>query len=56
MINVSEYNQGLRGGRVKVRAKIEVEDKKFLLIKELPYGVTTTSLIDSIVKAADKGK
>ncbi len=56
MINVSEYNQGLRGGRVKVRAKIEVEDKKYLVIKELPFGVTTTSLIDSIVKAAEKGK
>lgn len=55
-INVAEYNQGQRGGKVKIRAKIEVEDKKNLVIKELPFGVTTTSLIESIVKAAEKGK
>ncbi|HEX5625612.1 MAG TPA: DNA gyrase/topoisomerase IV subunit A [Saprospiraceae bacterium] len=55
-INVAEYNQGLRGGRVKVRAKIEVEDKKMLVIRELPFSVTTGSLIESVVKASDKGK
>lgn len=55
-IDVSEYNEGLRGGRVKVRAKIDIEDKKNLIIRELPYGVTTGSMIESIVKAADKGK
>lgn len=52
----SEYQQGLRGSRVKVRAKIEEEDSKTLLIKEIPYGTTTDSLIDSILKANDKGK
>ena len=56
MIDVSEYNQGKRGGRVKVRARIEKEDKDTLLIKDLPFGVTTTALIDSIVKANEKGK
>ncbi len=56
MIDVAEYNQGKRGGRVKVRARIEKEDKDTLLIKDLPFGVTTTALIDSIVKANDKGK
>ncbi len=52
----SEYQEGLRGSRVKVRAKIEEEDSKTLLIKEIPYGTTTDSLIDSILKANDKGK
>lgn len=52
----SEYHEGLRGSRVKVRAKIEEEDSKTLLIKEIPYGTTTDSLIDSILKANDKGK
>lgn len=52
----TDYNEGLRGGRVKVRAKIEEEDKKTLIIKDIPYGITTTSLIESIVKANDKGK
>ena len=55
-IDVTEYNNGLRGGRVKVRAKIEALDKKSLIIKDIPFGVTTTGLIDSIVKANDKGK
>ncbi len=55
-IDVTEYNAGRRGGKVKVRAKIEVVDKKLLVVRDLPYGVTTGSLIDSIVKAADKGK
>jgi len=55
-IDVAEYNAGKRGGKVKVRAKIEQLDKKTLIIKELPYGVTTTSLIESVLKANDKGK
>lgn len=56
LVDVSDYNDGKRGGRVKVRAKIEIEDKKTLKITELPYGVTTLQLIDSIIKANDKGK
>ena len=52
----SEYNEGKRGGRVKVRARIEEEDNKTLLIKDIPYGTTTNSLIESIIKANDKGK
>jgi topoisomerase-4 subunit A len=56
MVDVTDYNQGMRGGRVKVRAHIEELDKKTLLVKSVPYGVTTNSLIDSIVKANDQGK
>lgn len=56
MIDVSDYNGGKRGGRVKVRAVIDRMDKSTLAIRELPFGVTTTSLIDSIIKANDKGK
>ncbi len=56
MIDVSDYNGGKRGGKVKVRAVIEQVEKNLLAIKELPYGVTTSSLIDSIIKANDKGK
>jgi topoisomerase-4 subunit A len=52
----ARYNDGLRGGAVKVRAKIEKFDRKTLVIKELPFGKTTTTLIDSILKANDKGK
>ncbi len=52
----SDYNEGLRGGRIKVRAKIEEQDKKSLIIKDIPFGTTTTNLIESIVKANDKGK
>jgi topoisomerase-4 subunit A len=55
-VDVSEYNKGERGGKVKVRAKIEVVDKKTLAIREIPYGTTTGGLIDSILKAQDKGK
>ncbi|MBP6809932.1 MAG: DNA gyrase/topoisomerase IV subunit A, partial [Saprospiraceae bacterium] len=55
-IDVSDYNSGARGGRVKVRAKIEVVDKSTLAVRDLPFGVTTGSLIESIVKANDKGK
>lgn len=56
MADVTDYNSGMRGGRVKVRAHIEEADKKTLLIKSVPYGVTTTGLMDSIVKANDAGK
>jgi topoisomerase-4 subunit A len=52
----SEYNDGERGGKVKVRAKIEVRSKALLAVTELPFGVTTTSLIDSILAANTKGK
>ena len=55
-VDVAEYNQGGRGGRIKVRAKIEVVDKKTLSIREIPYSTTTGSLIESILKANDKGK
>ncbi|MEN9940172.1 MAG: hypothetical protein RIR61_979 [Bacteroidota bacterium] len=54
--DVSGYQDGERGGRVRVRAKIEVEDKKTLIIREIPFGTNTTSLIESVVKANDKGK
>lgn len=52
----SKYNEGLRGGRIRVRAKIEKKDKKTLVITEVPFGTTTTTLIDSILAANDKGK
>ena len=52
----TNYNEGKRGGKVRVRAKISQLDKKTLVISEIPYGTTTTSLIDSILKANDKGK
>ncbi|MEM6722418.1 MAG: DNA gyrase/topoisomerase IV subunit A [Bacteroidota bacterium] len=56
MVDVTNYNDGQRGGKVRVRARIEQVDKKTLAIKEIPYGTTTGSLIDSILKANDKGK
>ncbi|PZP42337.1 MAG: DNA gyrase/topoisomerase IV subunit A, partial [Pseudopedobacter saltans] len=56
MIDVSEYSDGKRGGKVKVRADIEELDKKTLVIKSVPYGCTTTSLKESIIKANDQGK
>ncbi len=56
MIDVSNYNDGERGGKVRVRAKIETEDKKTLIIKDVPYGITTGQLVDSILKANDNGK
>ncbi|MFD1613662.1 DNA gyrase/topoisomerase IV subunit A [Gelatiniphilus marinus] len=52
----SNYNDGLRGGKVRVRAKISQVDKNTLAITEIPFGTTTSSLIDSILKANDKGK
>ena len=56
MADFSAYNEGLRGGRVKVRARILQEDKKTLKITEIPFGTTTGGLIDSIIKANEKGK
>ncbi|MBL7770177.1 MAG: DNA gyrase/topoisomerase IV subunit A [Flavipsychrobacter sp.] len=56
MIDVTNYNEGKRGGKVRVRAIIEEFDKKTLLIKSVPYGITTSGLIDSIIKANDQGK
>ncbi len=55
-IDVSRYNDGERGGVVRVRAKISKLDNKTLCISEIPYGKTTSSLIDSILKAVEKGK
>ncbi len=55
-IDVAKYNDGQRGGIVKVRAKIEKLDSKTIVIREIPYSKTTTTLIDSILKAIDKGK
>ncbi|MEO5997381.1 MAG: DNA gyrase/topoisomerase IV subunit A [Chitinophagaceae bacterium] len=56
MIDVTNYNEGKRGGKVRIRAHIEELDKKTLVIKDVPYGVTTPQLIDSIIKANDQGK
>ncbi|MGC4036218.1 MAG: DNA gyrase/topoisomerase IV subunit A [Chitinophagaceae bacterium] len=56
MIDVNEYNSGKRGGKVKVRSHIEELDKKTLVIRSVPYSVTTAQLMDSIVKANDQGK
>ncbi len=56
LVDVSRYNDGLRGGKIRQRARINVEDKKTLAIREIPYGTTTSSIIDSILAANDKGK
>lgn len=56
IMDVSNYNDGLRGGKVRVRAKISQLDKNKLVITEIPFGTNTSSLIDSILKANDKGK
>ena len=56
MIDVSKYNDGERGGSVKIRAKIEKLDNKTIVIREVPYGKTVTSVCESIVKARDKEK
>ncbi|MFW5656691.1 MAG: DNA gyrase/topoisomerase IV subunit A, partial [Bacteroidota bacterium] len=56
LMDASKYNDGLRGGVIKVRAKIEKTDRKTLTITEVPYGKTTGTLIDSIIKANEKGK
>ena len=55
-VDVNNYRDGERGGSVRVRTKIEKVDNKTLLVKDLPYGKTTSSLIDSILRAAEKGK
>ncbi len=55
-IDVSRYNNGIRGGKVRLRAKIGQLDKKTLVITEIPYGTTTSSIIDTIIAANDKGK
>ncbi|HUH46227.1 MAG TPA: DNA gyrase/topoisomerase IV subunit A [Arenibacter sp.] len=56
IIDVSNYNDGLRGGRIRVRAKIHQLDRNTLVINEIPYGTNTSTLIDSILKANEKGK
>ncbi|MGI9525650.1 MAG: DNA gyrase/topoisomerase IV subunit A [Weeksellaceae bacterium] len=56
MVDVSDYNDGKRGGRVRIRAKINQVDKNTLQITDIPYGTNTGSLIDSVIKANDKGK
>ncbi|MDD4235717.1 MAG: DNA gyrase/topoisomerase IV subunit A [Bacteroidales bacterium] len=56
MIDVTRYNDGLRGGKVRVRAHIEKQDKRTLVITDVPFGETTSSVIDSIIAANDKGK
>lgn len=56
MVDVSAYNEGQRGGKLKVRARIEERDKKTLAITEIPFGTTTGGLIDSVISANDKGK
>jgi topoisomerase-4 subunit A len=55
-MDASMYNDGKRGGKIRVRAIIEEQDKKTLIIKSVPFGVTTTQLMESIVKANDQGK
>ena len=52
----SNYNQGMRGGRIRLRAIIETVDKKTLAIRSVPFGTTTTALLDSIVKASENNK
>jgi topoisomerase-4 subunit A len=56
MADCSKYNDGLQGGKIRVRAKISKLDKKTLVITEIPFGKTTSTLIDSIIAASDKGK
>jgi topoisomerase-4 subunit A len=56
MIDISNYNEGKRGGKIRVRVHIDEIDKKTLVVRDVPYGVTTNSLIDSIIKANDQGK
>jgi topoisomerase-4 subunit A len=56
MLDVLKYNDGARGGNIRVRAKIEKQDNKTLVVTEIPFGRTTSSVIESIIKANDKGK
>ena len=55
-VDVENYNDGLKGGKIRVRAKIEKVDAKTLIIRDIPFSTTTTNLIDSIIKANDQGK
>src|SRR5699024_4841164 len=56
IMDVSNYNDGKRGGRIRIRAKIEQQKKNILKISDIPFGTTTASLIDSIIKANERGK
>lgn len=56
LVDCSQYNEGKRGGKIRIRAKIDILDRKTLIIKEIPFGTTTGSLIESILKANEKGK
>ncbi len=56
MIDVSNYKGGMRGGKIRVRSNIEIRNRKMLAVVDIPYGTTTVSLIDSILKANDAGK
>ncbi len=56
LIDIENYNNGLRGGRIRVRAKIDIQDKNTLVVREIPFGTNTSSLIESILKANEKGK
>lgn len=56
LMDATNYSEGKRGGKIRVRAAIEERDKKTLIIKNIPYGITTSTLMDSIVKANDQGK
>ena len=56
LVVFSQYNDGQRGGKIKVRARVEQVDAKLLKITEVPFATTTSSLIDSIVRANEKGK
>ncbi len=56
LIDVDDYQGGIRGGKVRVRVRIDKVDKSNLVIREIPYGVTTVALMDSIVKASEKGQ
>ena len=56
IMDADNYNDGLRGGKIRVRARIAQQDKQTLMISEIPFSTTTSSLIDSILKANEKGK
>ncbi len=56
IMDVSDYKSGARGGKIRIRAKIEKIDNKTIVIREIPYGTTTTSLIESVLKAVEQGK
>jgi topoisomerase-4 subunit A len=56
VMDASEYNDGLRGGKIRVRARIEIEKRNLLRVTKIPFGTTTTSLKDSVVAAQEKGK